>query len=267
MGPRRWCRGRPRQLRSARSDVSELQWGHDEGVVEGAQRWRGDRHDLHGFNGATTKVSWKARSRRLRCDTGVHASMGPRRWCRGRRWRMPSSIERPSRWLQWGHDEGVVEGGVIRVEIDGRWRRASMGPRRWCRGRRDPWVHRVPRDTTGFNGATTMVSWKAPKSSRYAAVPAIALQWGHDDGVVEGYVNGGYRSEIIDALQWGHDDGVVEGVPDACRLGGKIRASMGPRRRCRGRRSAGASRRAGRRASMGPRRRCRGRRQSCIGRI
>ena len=40
----------------------ELQWGHDEGVVEGvpgrAELSRKNRR----FNGATTKVSWKARA-------------------------------------------------------------------------------------------------------------------------------------------------------------------------------------------------------------
>ena len=63
------------------------------------------------FNGATTMVSWKAR-RRIRRGRSASSTM-----------------------LQWGHDDGVVEGSVYAAS-------ATVAD-------------------VGFNGATTMVSWKA----------------------------------------------------------------------------------------------------------
>jgi len=61
--------------------------------------------------------------------------------------------------LQWGHDEGVVEGAKNRSDVE-EIAEASMGPRRRRRGRQGSFGHRMPR--------------------------AIKLQWGHDEGVVEG---------------------------------------------------------------------------------
>ncbi len=69
------------------------------------------------------------------------ASMGPRRWSRGREYL--SAILRPILdQLQWGHGDGAVEEfgrrrGALRVD------HASMGPRRWSRGR-DPHPHPHP---------------------------------------------------------------------------------------------------------------------------
>jgi len=87
------------------------------------------------------------------------------------------------RSLQWGHDEGVVEGDysapLVQASVP-----ASMGPRRRRRGRHDatalhPW------GGYRFNGATTKASWKAEITVSVDA-KAITLQWGHDEGVVEG---------------------------------------------------------------------------------
>ena len=95
------------------------------------------------------------------------------------------------RVLQWGHDDGVVEDD------------AAAQARR-------------PR-SSGFNGATTMESWKTLKAGPNDLLPTteasmgprrrsrgrrgedelvqqrMTLQWGHDDGVVENW-----RAEIAD---------------------------------------------------------------------
>ena len=85
--------------------------------------------------------------------------------------------------LQWGHDEGVVEGIAKRMSATPRLR--------------------------GFNGATTKESWKSTTANAVATARSESLQWGHDEGVVEddgrsASMCGGRR------LQWGHDEGVVE---------------------------------------------------------
>jgi len=182
MGPRRRRRGRPDLVLPAPRPAMRLQWGHDEGVVEGGWRQREPVRAIPRFNGATTKASWKA--------TATTA---------GTLW---------SPMLQWGHDEGVVEGGA-----DGRGGRhqaqASMGPRRRRRGRRFERC-RCRRRQLRFNGATTKASWKA-------------------------------RS-------------VGDGLP------GAASASMGPRRRRRGRLVDVVTLAVIGIASMGPRRRRRGRR-------
>jgi len=88
----------------------------------------------------------------------------------------------PEFLLQWGHDEGVVEGSEI-----------------------------------------------ARKS-----LPKITLQWGHDEGVVEGLLAPAEKI-IASRLQWGHDEGVVEGDYPVHGHYHVELASMGPRRRRRGR--------------------------------
>ena len=194
-----------------------LQWGHDEGVVEGQVV-------------------------------------------------LPSARDRV-RSLQWGHDEGVVEGDSIRDSVISRRLIASMGPRRRCRGRRLRMAYETPLGSHGFNGATTKVSWKAGQRRRSRLHRSTSLQWGHDEGVVEGdrctltsatevdwCFNGAttkvswkartlWRQGIrhvrfngattkvswkgrdqaavyptMMMLQWGHDEGVVEGR-DLCRVG------------------------------------------------
>ena len=63
-----------------------------------------------------------------------------------------------ARSLQWGHDVGVVEDSRIVSRIDDR-DVASMGPRRWSRGRRGS-RRCHGRHAKRFNGATTLESWK-----------------------------------------------------------------------------------------------------------
>ena len=111
------------------------------------------------FNGATTKVSWKAWS------ASVMIYVKPT--------------------LQWGHDKGVVEGGMSDAELITQGK-ASMGPRQRCRGRHRKRIAR--------------------RSERYG------LQWGHDKGVVEGGRRSRSTALPIAMLQWGHDKGVVEGL-------------------------------------------------------
>ena len=142
------------------------------------------RHEYWSFNGATTKESWKTTadvrrlSARFACFNGattkvvVEDSSAADR-CKG----SPS-------WLQWGHDEGVVEDATRRCVIDRYRISASMGPRRRSRGKRRPRradVTTARRASMGprrrsrgrrsrrrpssshrsrFNGATTKESWK-----------------------------------------------------------------------------------------------------------
>ncbi len=107
MGPRRWSRGRVGVQRMQGASLSVLQWGHGDGAVEetGSHRltlaryprfngatamepWKSPKLDSLGrpkigFNGATAMEPWKSRQERRPGDHGV-ASMGPRRWSRGR---------------------------------------------------------------------------------------------------------------------------------------------------------------------------------------
>ena len=135
--------------------------------------------------------------------------MGPRRRCRGRRARTDAP-ERLDCSLQWGHDEGVVE--------DDRMAGWRPSPRR-C-----------------FNGATTKVSWKTRQALMRRLRQDTQLQWGHDEGVVEDVA---WRTRLASAARR------FNGATTKCR-GRRARciaigqsvvlASMGPRRRCRGRR-------------------------------
>ena len=63
--------------------VDQLQWGHDDGVVEWDVAGRSGEGGGGSFNGATTMVSWNGSS--------------------------PSPNNDGLRLLQWGHDDGVVE--------------------------------------------------------------------------------------------------------------------------------------------------------------
>ena len=60
MGPRQRCRGRPPIRKTTVAVTPLLQWGHDNGVVEGDLDHVKNLRLFLGFNGATTKVSWKA---------------------------------------------------------------------------------------------------------------------------------------------------------------------------------------------------------------
>ena len=155
MGPRRWCRGmggssRSGQRPSYSASMGPRQWSRGKG--RGARvtgRW------IACFNGATTMVSWNGFAE---AGSGINAS------------------------LQWGHDDGVVDWARAGHD-DWDQRKASMGPRRWCRG-----MASTPRPVkltplARFNGATTMVSWNGHGTAQ--ATSTLSLQWGHDDGVVE----------------------------------------------------------------------------------
>ena len=120
------------RCRHGRLAWTRLQWGHDEGVVEGPSAAVSVVPHAMGFNGATTKASWKAVAQSAVDDVPCVASMGPRRRRRGRQER-PSSVK--STW-------------------------------------------------PSFNGATTKASWKATARARDWLMSS--LQWGHDEGVVEG---------------------------------------------------------------------------------
>ena len=217
-----------------RSSVTELQWGHDEGVVEGVDQHVDRSAGRPGFNGATTKVSWKAASLSVpvagRCrmlqwghDEGVVEGRQHGDIIESRQvsfngattkasWKAPLEVVRgvvhPQ--LQWGHDEGVVEGAGhggssvrpltrfngattkvswkadLSARVIGDDVEASMGPRRRCRGRRTDRGLALASVVACFNGATTKVSWKAYVATGRSLTSSIELQWGHDEGVVEG---------------------------------------------------------------------------------
>ena len=183
------------------------------------------------------------------------ASMGPRRGSRGRLVHRRCTSRRSS--LQWGHDEGVVEDATaLRRSADS----ASMGPRRRSRGRR-----RLRRRTVttaeSFNGATTKESWKT-----HASATCDRRASGFNGATTKESWKTGFRRDVVaraSKLQWGHDEGVVEDGVGSASVDGGWRASMGPRRRSRGRPSA-RTLQCGALivASMGPRRRSRGRRRS-----
>jgi len=86
----------------------ELQWGHGDGAVE-------ECSEIADFR------------------IGSVASMGPRRWSRGR---------------------DAAQAAGPRGQAD-----ASMGPRRWSRGRAGR-ERRVDPAVSCFNGATAMEPWK-----------------------------------------------------------------------------------------------------------
>ena len=171
-----------------------------------------------------------------------------------------SPADRHQQVLQWGHDDGVVEcSNTAVMDLAGHRATAfSMGPRRWvvARVEWEPLSSPTPTGCPSFNGATTMVSWNGPRGMRVAPArfgfngattmvswtgriglsscfPPCLLQWGHDDGVVEWQAYDAAFG-IRGALQWGHDDGVVEWSNAKSGSDGLLRASMGPRRWCRG---------------------------------
>ena len=233
--------------------------------------------------------------------------------------------------LQWGHVVVDVEGlPSIWASVDPRYT-ASMGPRRRRRGRRRharwlasfydrlQWGHVVvdvegvrggrARDwlMEGFNGATSSSTWKVAKPPADTHPPRW-LQWGHVVVDVEGRGQRGNRQVVGRAsmgprrrrrgrglagsmvpgmttrLQWGHVVVDVEGsvmchpsparnasfngatssstwkVESTCaEVSTCLDASMGPRRRRRGRAHLDTGTVPATLASMGPRRRRRGR--------
>ena len=137
-------------------------------------------------------------------DGQVQASMGPRHFCRGN---LSIASTAVSLWLlQWGH-------GISAVEIQrSRWhaeicRCASMGPRHFCRGNRHLVVQKnVVRNR--FNGATAFLPWKFSKSIPGTGA-VIPLQWGHGISAVEIPRTKGEHDDH-NTLQWGHGISAVE---------------------------------------------------------
>ena len=161
-----------------------LQWGHDNGVVERAGAGCRSTRRKTCFNGATTMESWKGACRRHN-NPVLPASMGPRQWSRGKafaeRHRSATSLRDIARASmgprQWSRGKDLTRKQAKVQSL------ASMGPRQWSRGKA-PSRRRRRRNMQSFNGATTMESWKG--SARLLEQrPFDALQWGHDNGVVE----------------------------------------------------------------------------------
>ena len=187
MGPRRWSRGRELHQRSSRgpyqrfngatamepwkreelcvgssNSPAKLQWGHGDGAVE-------EVSDGSGVISSGTMLQWG------HGDGAVeeNATGGP--------WRSRGA-------LQWGHGDGAVEEDVPDLLVTAYGRRASMGPRRWSRGRES-------------------------RAGRVRSRAVAQLQWGHGDGAVEecsAPIRAGWRKSW---LQWGHGDGAVEEAP------------------------------------------------------
>jgi len=70
----------------------------------------------------------------------------------------------------------MVRGLFLRTRFNGATTKASWKARFAWLGSRRP---------SGFNGATTKASWKAFNADKFFR-RLRALQWGHDEGVVEG---------------------------------------------------------------------------------
>ena len=126
-------RGRRDQAGTIGGSQDTLQWGHDDGVVEERDRVAIYAVDGICFNGATTRSRGRRRGERLSGDTS-RCFNGATTRSRGRR-------------------HGVIDQPMA-ADI------ASMGPRRRSRGRASDVSDRPPRIEHGFNGATTMESWK-----------------------------------------------------------------------------------------------------------
>ena len=213
MGPRRWSRGKGQPRSRVHVVSARLQWGHDDGVVEGEFQKRHPGATL-GFNGATTMESWKGGFLLLACPKQVV--------------------------LQWGHDDGVVE-RILSTACSVQPINASMGPRRWSRGKvfigihcaRGLWASMGPRRWS--RGRWLQGSRCHPQGAR--------LQWGHDDGVVE---RGGRRFTGSPCQAGFNGATTMESWKGAERARVNLRApkaSMGPRRWSRGKaRRGGGSR-------------------------
>ena len=281
MGPRRWSRGRAASVRIRIASDAVLQWGHGDGAVEERRR-SGDPDSAHRrFNGATAMEPWKSQTRSPVTHRGELASMGPRRWSRGRARAIAASAPADQSfngatamepWKRWLHRASIV----ARPE-------ASMGPRRWSRGRGHAIaaVRPSPRWLQWGHGDGAV---EERRLVAHLASRRNTLQWGHGDGAVEerwphrcaagqsGF-NGATAMEpwkshgslasvaVTVRLQWGHGDGAVEELRSRPSERPRTGASMGPRRWSRGR--AQATDHPSRRASMGPRRWSRGRGRTC----
>ena len=221
------------QLRGAALCMMTLQWGHVVVDVEGARGGMVFPAVLARFNGATSSSTWKAPSR-------LH--------CRG--WGC---------WaLQWGH---------VVVDVEGRSRFGESSPSaallQWGHVVVDVEGRRVGFSTSwmanSFNGATSSSTWKAawehvllPRVQRASMGPRRRRR-----GRLHRCVSNGLGPK---KLQWGHVVVDVEGaallcdgarqergfngatssstwkVPcHTCKHAQTPRASMGPRRRRRGR--------------------------------
>ena len=118
---------------AARSKL--LQWGHDNGVVE--DKMPTSSHDVESIASMGPR-RW-SRGRRDNADGELHdraiASMGPRRWSRGRQPNGAAVRTAPAIASmgprQWSRGRLLAGGRTCLRATD-----ASMGPRRWSRGRR-----------------------------------------------------------------------------------------------------------------------------------
>ena len=163
MGPRQWSRGRRRQTQSSRSASMQLQWGHDDGVVEDVTASGPAAPVRPRFNGATTMESWKTMRDRSTRSPLDRASMGPRRWSRGRRGDATLYQRGPG-----DRFNGATTMESWKTATDGRVGAAARisfnGATTMSRGRPDRALDDRGRDDRRFNGATTVESWKTDVS-------------------------------------------------------------------------------------------------------
>ena len=230
MGPRRWGRGRRK--------VSHLGVGHVAASM-GPRRWgRGRRAPdevlaaaLVRFNGAATMGSRKTSWSELRPGLGFT-------------------------WLQWGRDDGVAEDvAMLRIRlllVQLQWGRddgvaedakfgqrgfriasASMGPRRWGRGRlradRQGQVGRIR-----FNGAATMGSRKTRADRHRGQSAWECFNGAATMGSRKTWPTSAGRT-LADCFNGAATMGSRKTRPLAVAGQTVIRASMGPRRWGRGR--------------------------------
>ncbi len=210
----------------------QLQWSHDDVVVENAECTAAADAGLRTASMEPRRCRRGKRRGGGQRGFSFPASMEPRRCRRGKRVVVPAGRAQEalsfngattmSSWkttivitnlnitelLQWSHDDVVVENGQAHHP-------AGLG-------------------RPGFNGATTMSSWKTLVVTMRATT-VDPLQWSHDDVVVENYMRHHRRTSWF----------VASMEPRRCRRGKRepqwmcerdVWASMEPRRCRRGKR-------------------------------
>ena len=204
MGPRRWSRGRgnaatprfrPRYCFNGATAMEPWKRSIPAGSRSASRSFNGatamepwkrpernrSRRSWDRFNGATAMEPWKSVEGIVRGKRPAAASMGPRRWSRGRDGR--AAGKRPHQSASMGPRRWSRGRGAGGSEACDSGDSASMGPRRWSRGRAVEPISRHP-VRIRFNGATAMEPWKSPRF-RSETPKRLLLQWGHGDGAVE----------------------------------------------------------------------------------
>ena len=211
MGPRRWSLGRggSTPLWQPPRHRSRLQWGQGNGALEERKPPSERARPSSSFNGATAMEPWKSPGNVGLRMAGV-SSMGPRRLSRGRDRQVSDAVPRAVNGATAMEPWKSLPGRRTRLAS----RQASMGPRRWSRGRAAPC-----RPLTEGHRRASMGPrrWSRGRGhpwscAQWIAIPQASMgprRWsrGRGDGDVQ------ISASDLLRLQWGHGDGAVEEAP------------------------------------------------------